>query len=43
MVNEAGGVFTDEDPLLRPRNLRIQSVDEEMLDADLKEKLVSLQ
>ncbi len=35
--------FFDNDPMLRPRNLRIQSVDEGQLDASLKEKLIVLQ
>lgn len=35
--------FVDDDPMLRPRNLRIQSVNEEELDPELKEKLAILQ
>lgn len=34
--------FVDDDPMLRPRNLRIQSVNEEELDPELKEKLTIL-
>ena len=29
----------DDDPTLRPRNLRIQSVNEAQLDPELKQKL----
>ena len=34
--------LVDDDPILRPRNLRIQSVNEEELDPELKEKLAIL-
>ena len=31
--------LVDDDPALRPRNLRIQSVNENVLDPELKQKL----